>query len=260
MSRIGDFIASPLQKIFKASPVATTATSSDLDAARVDGEGESVPDVSPLARQLAAAAERAAQRDSQLSRPELAKLGMRIRDDLNSSVHGLNKPLNDAFVPDTDDAELLARARQATEFVNGKGQNPFKDLSTEQLVLIGYDEEGDFTKNEREAAFMEIGHRYSLWTHYIVDKSNAEYEKTGLIDDSIREVIAYYKALPAIEEAQFGNYEINLNMLIGRKESPPGEEADSLQEKILKTVRKLEDEARHAKPALAPAGDQDNRA
>lgn len=260
MSRIGDFVSLPLQQISKANTLATNAASSDVDAGRVESEVESAPDVSPLARQLAAAAERAALRDSQLSRQDLAKLGMRIKDDLESSVYGLNKPLNDAFVPNTDDPELLARARQATEFVNGRGQNPFKDLSMEQLALIGYDEEGDFTKNEREAALKEIGHRYSLWTRYIVDKANAEYERTGLRDDAIREMIAYYKAMPAIEEAQYGNYEIDLNMLIGRKEPPRGDEADSLIETILNTVRKLEDEAKHAKPVLTPADEQDNPA
>lgn len=260
MSRIGDFVSLPLQHIFKATPVATAAASSDVAAGSVENEGGGAPDVSPLARQLAAAAERAALRDSQLSRQELGKLGIRIQIDLGKSVYGLNKPLNDAFVPNTDDPELLARARQATEFMNGKGQNPFKDLSMEQLALIGYDEEGDFTKNERESAFKEIGHRYSLWTRYIVDKANAEYERTGLSDDAIREMIAYYKALPAIEEAQYGNYEIDLNMLIGRKELPRGDEADSLIETILKTVRKLEDEAQHAQPVLTPADEQDKTA
>ncbi|MFJ4383994.1 hypothetical protein ACIP02_06575 [Pseudomonas sp. NPDC089408] len=260
MSRIGDFVSSPLQNIFKAVPETTTATSPDMDAGRVESEDERAPDVSPLARQLAAAAQRAAIRDSQLSQQELGKLGIRIQMDLSKSVYGLNKPLNDAFVPNTDDPELLARARQATEYVNGRGQNPFKDLSMEQLALIGYDEEGDFTKNERESALKEIGHRYALWTRYIVDKDNAEYERTGLSDNAIREMIAYYKALPAIEEAQFFNYETNLSMLIGKKELPRGDEADSLIETILKTVRNLEDEAQHAQPVLTPADEQDKTA
>nr|WP_314481710.1 hypothetical protein [uncultured Pseudomonas sp.] len=211
---------------------------------------ESSPEVSALGRQLAAAAERAAARDSRLSRQELAELGSRIQMDLGGRGYVYTKALHDAFIPDTQDQTLLARARQATDFINGKDANPFKHLTTEQLALIGYDEGEDFTYNERLAASAELGHRYSQWTHYIVDKANAEYDRTGFRDNALREMIDYYKKLPPIMEAGFRNYESDLTALIGKTDPPPSDEADSLIDTILKTARKLEDQAKKDHPPL----------
>lgn len=56
------------------------------------------------------------------------------------------------LVPNTDDLELLARAKQATSLVNGSGSNPFKGMSRDQLALIAYDDSGTFTVNEQRAA------------------------------------------------------------------------------------------------------------
>lgn len=239
-----------VQKIQSESP-ANNAVSSAVST--VVDQGEVRSGVSALARQLAAAAERAALRDSQLSRQELAKLGSRIQMELGGRGYTSTKLLHDAFVPSTDDPELLDRAKRATHFLNGSGENPFKGLSTEQLALIGYDEGDDFTHNERLAASTELSHRYALWTHYIVDKANSEYDNTGYRDDALREMIQYYKGLPPIMEAGFGNYEIDLTLLIGQTDQRQSSEDDPLIEMILKTVRKLEDEAEKAHPPIDPS-------
>ncbi|MBI6924984.1 hypothetical protein JET66_09980 [Pseudomonas putida] len=228
---------------------ATTGTNAD-SVSPVFEMHESRSDVSALGRQLAAAAQRAAARDSQLSRQELAELGSRIQMGLPGQGYVYTKALHDAFIPDTQDQALLARARQATDFINGNDANPFKHLTTEQLALIGYDEGEDFTYNERLAASAELGHRYSQWTRYIVDKANAEYDRTGFTDDALREMIDYYKKLPPIMEAGFRNYEFDLTAMIGKSEPPRGDEADSLIETLLKTARKLEDQAKKDHPPL----------
>lgn len=207
-------------------------------------------ELSSLSKQLANAAQRAAERDNQLSRQALATLASKIQMELGGSAYRLTKPLHDAYVPDTDDPELLARARQATDFLNGKGSNPFQSLTVEQLALIGYDEGGDFTHNERLAASRELGKRYEVWSRYIVDKSSAEYQRTGYQDEALREIIATYRSLPPILEAGFGNYEVNMTLMIGKTDPPPSDEADSLIDTILKTARKLEDQAKKDHPPL----------
>ncbi|NIE76390.1 hypothetical protein F3J45_18305 [Pantoea sp. Ap-967] len=182
-------------------------------------ENSSEQQISNLARQLAAAVERAAVRDAKLSRSELAALASKINDKLSGGSYAFSKTSYDAFLPDTDDAELLERARQATAFANGKGANPFAGLSTDQLSLIAYDEGGDFTVNERRAASFELSGQRAAWSVYIVQKMDIERQQSGRTDQGIHEIIDYYRALPAIEEAQIpGNWEVDFMMLLNRQE------------------------------------------
>ncbi|QHW08387.1 hypothetical protein [Pseudomonas putida] len=174
-------------------------------------------ELSSLSRQLSAAAQRAAIRDSQLSRSELSALAARLLEKLTGASYSFNKLSYDNFLPDTDDRELLARAQQATDFANGRGPNPFTGLSSEQLSLITYDEGGDFTVNERRAARLELAGRRSEWSVYITRKMEGERQRTGGIEQGIREIIEYYRALPAMEEAQIlGNWEMDYRMMLSR--------------------------------------------
>ncbi|MDP9555339.1 UNVERIFIED_ORG: hypothetical protein J2W65_000938 [Pseudomonas parafulva] len=250
MPKISDFSAGSIRGVaFTRAP--THPAPKKQEAAVSSGATRQASlDLSPLAKQLASAAQRAAARDSQLSRQELATLASKIQMELGGSAYRLTKPLHDAHVPDTEDPELLARARQATDFLNGKGSNPFRRLTIEQLALIGYDEGGDFTHNERLAASRELGKRYEVWSRAMVDKLNAEYQQTGYQDETTREIIATYKALPPILEAGFGNYEVNMTLMIGKTDPPRGDEADSLIDTLLKTARKLEDQAKKDHPPL----------
>jgi hypothetical protein len=112
--------------------------------------------ISTLARQLSEAAERAAARDAGKTRSQLAALEKSLLDEFGGESYHANRAKANAEVPDTDAPELLARARQATEFAksNGKsGKNPFAGLSREQLSLIMYDKGDAFTLNERHAAW-----------------------------------------------------------------------------------------------------------
>ena len=104
--------------------------------------------VSILARQLSEAATRAETRDV----PKDAKLLGAITGDAYFS----NQAQHDAEAPKTASPELLARARQATAFVNDADSNPFKGLTRDQLSLIAHDDGGSFTANERRAAWLEM--------------------------------------------------------------------------------------------------------
>ncbi|MFN4274803.1 MAG: hypothetical protein ACK4FJ_00775 [Ferrovibrio sp.] len=62
------------------------------------------------------------------------------------------KKANDAEVPPSGTAERLASAKKATDFLNGKGTNPFAALNRDQLTAIIANDGGDYTVNERRAA------------------------------------------------------------------------------------------------------------
>lgn len=104
--------------------------------------------VSILARQLSDAATRAQARVGQRGTDPL--------DPIKGDKYFANKVLHDAETPTTNHPEHLARARQATGFVNGADSNPFKGLTRDQLNLIAHDEGGDFTINERRAAWEAV--------------------------------------------------------------------------------------------------------
>ncbi len=174
--------------------------------------------ISSLAKALSAAAERAELRDSQLSRSDLAVLAAKISERLFGLGYEFAKVAHDAETPDTEDPEWLARAKQATDFVNGRAGNPFAQLTQEQLSLIAYDEGGVFTVNERKAAAMETSRRYCEWSVYICSKISAEQQASGSSAQGLQEILSYYRSLPAIEEARFGNYEVMITMQLNSSE------------------------------------------
>ncbi|WP_157739342.1 hypothetical protein [Herbaspirillum sp. meg3] len=175
--------------------------------------------VSTLAQQLNEAAERAERRDSSLSRDELGKKALSIGEKLGGTSYVENKDRYDAEEPRTDDPSLLARAKQATAFVHGRGSNPFTGMSRDQLALITYDENGPFTVNERKAALLEAYEQESNWRKQVVAKAMDAYNRTGSIfgDGVGSEILAHYKGLPAIEKSTYPkDYEAQLKTQIAQ--------------------------------------------
>ncbi|MGV6475691.1 hypothetical protein [Azotobacter vinelandii] len=159
--------------------------------------------ISTLARQLSEAAARAEVRDMSLSYKELGQKAATLLDQIIGDSYHYNQELHDAEVPNTDDPKLLARAEQATDFVNGKGSNPFKGMSRDQLALIAYDDSGTFTVNERRAAYLEAADQEQVWRRKVVAQATDEYNRTGKLTNFFIEVLEHYKELPAIEQAQY---------------------------------------------------------
>lgn len=193
----------------------TTATEK---AEQQDESGQKELELSSLAKQLSAAAERAAARDAALSRKELDAVASRIFHQLMGQAYLLAKDFFDNQIPDTDDPELLERARQANAFATGKGENPFKGFSREDLSLIIHDESGAFTINERRAAEVERSRQHNEWARYIIDKMGAEYRQTGRNDQGLNEILDFYNSLPRIDVAQYGNYEATIQMQLAMHE------------------------------------------
>lgn len=185
----------------------------------IGGEDESKDEqLSGLAKKLSAAAELASQRDSHLSRTELADLAAKIVDRLGGLTYSLAKDFYDSQLPDTQDLEWLERARQANDFAKGKGENPFKGFTREQLSLIIHEETGAFTVSERRAALAEKTDQHNQWAQYIIGKMNAEYQLTGRNDKGLYEIRDFYNSLPPIEVAEYGNYESNIMMQLSMHE------------------------------------------
>lgn len=61
----------------------------------------------------------------------------------------------DAELPPSNDPARVATSRQATDFLNDKGANPFVGRTRDELTAIIYNDTGDYTRNERLAALTE---------------------------------------------------------------------------------------------------------
>lgn len=159
--------------------------------------------VSSLSRLLNDAAVRAETRDAITNRDGLAAIAQSTAHELYGESYTRNKAIHDAEVPNSDDSQRLAQAKQATAFTNGQGSNPFKGMSRDQLALIAYDDSGAFTVNERRAALSEADDQEYQWRVKVVAKMMDDYNRTGKISaETHQEVLDHYKSLPAIEESQ----------------------------------------------------------
>lgn len=177
--------------------------------------------ISTLARQLADSASRAAERDQTLSRSELADKAKSMLSQITGDAYFANKARHDSEVPKTNDPELLARAKQATEFLNDSAsgghsvKNPFAGLSPEQLTNIIYDDSGTYTVNERRAAWAEAYDQRQAWKREVVAQGQMEYNSTGKMTNFFQSVLDYYNQLPLIEQAQYPmDYAVDLQRKI----------------------------------------------
>ncbi|MGZ8171797.1 MULTISPECIES: hypothetical protein [Methylobacter] len=171
-------------------------------------QASSTQTISTLARQLADSASRAEERDKTLSRSELADKAQAFFNELTAEANPSIRAKHNSEVPKTNDPELLARAKQATEFANrssnnGNEKNPFAGLSREQLTNVIYDDSGAYTFNERSAAFSEAQKQEEAWSRKVTSEAMDEYNRTGKMTNFFRSVLDHFKGLPAIEQAQY---------------------------------------------------------
>ncbi|MBJ7223270.1 MULTISPECIES: hypothetical protein [unclassified Brenneria] len=207
--------------------------------------------VSSFAQQLSDAATRAEKRDASLSRSELKTKAESILKEITDANYYTDsyKKIYDAEIPDTTDPDLLARAKQATDYLNGKASNPFKGMSREQLALITYDDSGAFTVNERRAAWSESYDQEQAWREKIVAKMEAEYNRTGKITKSLSDILEHYQSLPAIEQAQYPTgYEARLQSVIASDSSSLTTNSTSLFSTLNNWKNELQEKNSHLVP------------
>lgn len=192
-----------------------TSASATAQTAKISRS--SSPSISTLASQLAAAAERAEERDATLSHKALAQKAKSLLNQITGMGYHNSRAASNAEVPDTDSEELLVRAQQATDFVNGKGINPFKGLSPDQLTLIIYDDSGTFTVNERRAAWREDYDLDQIWRQKIIAQSEVEDMTTGKLTNFFQACLDYYNNEPLIKQVQYeDDYATNLQKRIAQ--------------------------------------------
>lgn len=206
---------------FKAASKAERTSDSPEIKNTTSAPTSSTETISTLARQLAGSAARAEERDSTLSRSQLADKAKVALGQILGDSYSANKVKHDSEVPNTDDPALLARAKQATAYVNsaasrsGSEKNPFAGLSSEQLTNIIYDDSGTYTVNERRAAYYESYQREEAWREKVCAQAIDEYNRTGKMTDFFKSVLEHYNGLPAIEQAQYPkNYASDLESKI----------------------------------------------
>jgi hypothetical protein len=178
--------------------------------------------IAALSRQLSESAARAEKRDNDMSRSQLGDLARKLKVQFIGDIYQANKARHNLEVPDTKDPELLERARQATEFLTRKfagdytGKNPFTGLSREQLNVIVYDDAGPYTVNERRAAWGASQNIEQEWRTKVLAAAQVESaSNSGKVPAFYTEVLAHYKSLPLIEQAQYPNdYEASLQARI----------------------------------------------
>jgi hypothetical protein len=182
--------------------------------------------LSTLSRQLAESAARAQTRDNSLTRRELGIEADRLHDQIAGDAYQAVKQIHNNERPETDDPELLSRAKQATEFLARSDQgargakSPFDGLSREQLDLIMYDDTGAYTVNERRAAWYGVFAMESQWNRQVMHLYDLEAAAHATNrPQTTAEILAHYRTLPAIEQAQYpDDYESRLQADIDRQD------------------------------------------
>jgi hypothetical protein len=184
--------------------------------------------LSTLSRQLAESAVRAEHRDKTMDRRQLGVEASRILTQIAESNWRLDRADYKIELPDTTDPELLKRARQAAEYIaryahgHVGAKNPFAGLSREQLNLIVYDKEGPYTMDERNAACDEVCEIEGKWNHALWGPERLESAaNNGRTPMFYAEVLAHYRTLEPIEEAQYPDiYESRLERQIKEASDP----------------------------------------
>jgi hypothetical protein len=197
----------------KSDQIAISSYSQTSKTSKED-EGSSNSDsntltISTLSTQLAASAKLIDERVATLSPDELAKKTKAVLSQIEGDSYFANKAKYDSEVPNTNDPELLNRAKQATAFVNSAAQgsksekNPFVGLSREQLSNVVNDDSGTYTVNERRAASYEADSQEEEWRVKVTSAGMSEYNNSGKMTNFFTAVLDHFKALPTIEQALY---------------------------------------------------------
>jgi hypothetical protein len=179
-------------------------------APAVDADTSRISPASRSASSLRAAISQAQDELARKSPGELESLARRTQDriltrDWVGSANDLAKE-----APAGANEHRLEITRSATAFVQrltssrpvGNAQdNPFYGMTRADLAAIAYDESGSFTTNERRAAFNEAGRQAGEWSAKVCAQGSGPQARSGDITDFLREILAYYEALPAVEQA-----------------------------------------------------------
>lgn len=158
--------------------------------------------ITTLASQLSAAALRAKATYENSTKEQLRAMSNNVSRLLGGQEYVDNKFKHNAEVPDTEDPALLARARQATFYLNDLGKNPFAGMPRDQLELIIYDDSGSFTINERKAARRESADQEYAWRKMVVDDYFFNKNRPGKAAEFYQKILDHHRGLPVVARSQ----------------------------------------------------------
>jgi hypothetical protein len=192
-------------KIVNTSSSSEVVSATQKDASDVQ---TSTLSLSPLARQMANSAIRMKEMYQTHSRAQLVDKVSAWEAQIVGNAYDQNKVKYDSEIPNTDDPILLARAKQATIFVNNsrqgiRGGNPFSELSVEQLSNIIYDDSGTYTFNERLSAWSASYDQEEIWRVEVAAQAQREYNQSGKLTHFFKAVLDHYRGLPLIAQVQY---------------------------------------------------------
>lgn len=202
-------IQAAVSAVIANKTAALTTVEKDVQPA-VDKTGKQAEDkasFSTLASQLNESAARAAKRDAVMTFEELGQYGRERIKEFTQETPKANSGTRAMEVPNTNDPELLDRARAASAYVtrtlagDKNAISPFEKLSREQLNHIAYDDSGAFTLNERRAAWQGVQKMDDAWRKVAIPQGDLEQIRTGKASKFYSEALSYFKSLPAIEKA-----------------------------------------------------------
>lgn len=147
-----------------------------------------------------------------------AQLQEQLNADIRKVFYELtpdNKASAAKQLPEPADEAAVRSARAATDFVAGRGANPFAGLSREQLSTIAHDDSGTFTINERRAAQSQAYDEEQVWRRKVVAEAMHEYNTTGKMTKFFSAVLEHFEGLPKLEQATYPeNYASDLQAKI----------------------------------------------
>ena len=219
-----------------SSPITTSSRSEAAKPAAANPANASSPgsvetQISPLARLLGESMSLMKQRESTLSRGEMASIADSALNaicgpgyDALKSVHYQQKPSD----PDPARQKLAADANAFLE-ADGKNSqhalNPFAGLNRDELDAVASDDSGRYTVNERRAAYLEAYDMEQAWRRQVMAAGQAEREATGSRRHFYEEILNHYQALPPLEQSLYpASYSQKLQAHIQRE---PAIENDS---------------------------------
>lgn len=189
---------------------ATSLDTSASDVSDTSSSANSTVVISPMGRVLGAAITRAEKATRDASPSELRSLVERTQNLLMDNWHDDAVRHADKLPPGADEArrDIAQRAAHYIERLTApqpsagvETENPFFGLSRAELAAIQYDESGSFTTNERRAASSEAGRQEGAWSADVCARAAQERERTGKMTHFLREILAHFDTLPAVEQA-----------------------------------------------------------
>ncbi|WP_145964328.1 hypothetical protein [Chromobacterium phragmitis] len=187
--------------------------------------------ISPLARLLGDSMSLMKQRESTLSRGEMAGIANSALNTICGPGYDTLKSLHYQQKPSDPDPARQKLAADANAFLEADGKNsqhalnPFAGLSREELDAVASDDSGRYTVNERRAAYLEAYDKEQAWRRQVMAAGQAEREATGSRRHFYEEILNHYQALPPLEQSLYpASYSQKLQAHIQRE---PAVEDDS---------------------------------